>query len=276
MKNFKLVLNDLLKIFLLSAHLVIVFMSYLYGKIKHNLGTTILILLAFMTVVIAWLTYRHIVKESEETKKTGVTLQGRTDFYNIYFDDFDHAVVFKPKISFDQPWPEKASEFGEFSFFGLNPQVWLKILNESRHAITVSYIMGYMSFGSYTDKELIWHSYFEQGFREISKFPLFLEPQQEKIVIFSFPWPISGTLRDRLPKLTPDSLYTAPYLVNGYLRIMGRGMFGDPEGYEYELKNILIQDLTEQIGLDSIANGNIQLKAILSTGEYFTTNIPLP
>jgi hypothetical protein len=203
-------------------------------------------------------------------------LNARIDFYNIYFENFNYMEMLVPGDSWDQPWPETVPEPLKSRFFGLKPHVWLKIFNNSRHPITISHVRGYMSFGDYNGKEEIWHSCFEQGFGKMNRFPLFLQAEEERIVILPFTWPIRGTFVKRLPELTPDSLYTAPYLVNAYLSTMGRGMFGSPAGYEHELKNIFVRDLTEQIEAGPNTSGDIKLIVVLSTGEYFTTGIALP
>lgn len=275
MKNLKLAFH-LRKTLLSVMRPVFAFLSLLYRRLRRHPGQSIAIFLGLVTALLAWLTYQHIVRESEEAKKTTVVLQARIDFNNIYFSNFDYIEVFKPKISFDDPWPEKGSDLGEFRFFGLKPLVWLKILNESRHPITVSHVRGYMSFAKYTGKEHKWFEYFEQGLRERSRFPLFLQSQKEKIVILPFTWPITRAVREWLPKLTTDSLHTARYLVDAYFLSLGEGILGSPGTYQELLKDILVRDLNEQIGTDSSASGEIELKAILSTGEYFTTKIVLP
>lgn len=210
-------------------------------------------------------------------EKTNVLLQARIEFENIYFSNFDAFQVYDSKRSFEDGWPEKLSDLGKFRFFGLHPHVWLRIFNDSRHPTTVRYVTGYLQLGDYRSKLHTWHRYdYSNEFKDKKSFPLFLDSQQEKIVILPFTWPISETLKNVFPQLTPDSMYTAPHLVNAYLKSIGVSVFGHPAGYEHDLRNIFIQDLTEQVGADSSVTGRIVLSVVLATGEHFTTTITLP
>ena len=259
---------------MLLTRLVIQFFSYLCGRVKDHPGQTIVIILALLATIYTVLTYYHNVQESEEENKTAVTLEAQMDFSTIYFSNFHDLEVFRPKISWQDPWPEHGSDFGEFRWFGLHPLVSLKILNESKHPISVNHVKGCLSFGNYTGEDE-WSEYFKQGIGEKAIFPLFLQPHEERIVFLPLTWPITDAVKEWLPNLTPDSLYTARYLVSDYLRRKCTLIVGSPEVYGLFLKDILFQDLIEQIGSNSIATGNIELKVVLSTGEYFTENIVL-
>jgi hypothetical protein len=164
--------------------------------------------------------------------KIEVRLQSRLEFWNIYFSDFDDVRVSSSKISFQEPWPEKLSGLLKFRFFGLHPHAWLKIYNASNQPTTVSYIIGYMSFNGYSDT-IVCYRYNERDFDDQKWFPLYLESQKEVIVIVRIPWPISGSMKNKLPQLTPDSMYTAKYLATAYLSSMGQGVMGGPDEVIY-------------------------------------------
>lgn len=274
MKISKLVLKYISTAFISIVQRILAFFYYFYTTVRGHPVHSITIFIGITALIITSLNLYYNRQESKEEKKTEVTLRSRIDFNHIYFTNFDTIEVFEPKISWDEPWPEYASDMGEFRFFGLQPLVGLNIRNDSKHSISISYISGRIFFSNYI-KDRNWQEYFDQHLRKLSKFPLFVQPYEEKLILVPFTWPITKAVRERLPNLTTDSLHGARYLVDAYYRNQKIGIIAFETEYEKLLKDILVEDLNKQIGKDSKAISKIELKVILSTGEYFSTIVSL-
>jgi hypothetical protein len=210
---------------------------------------------------------------SSKDETIDIKLQIQTDFNNILFTKFDFIEIYDSKSI---GWTQKFADLGKSRYFGIHPHLCVRLFNGSRNPISISSMVGQLEYAGYIGDPIHWQEFNLNGFKGKELFPLYLNSQQEAIIILPFNWPISEELRERLPKLKADSLYPSMFLVQTYLQTKSIGMFGSPGGYGIEMHDILCKDLAEQMHVSDKATGKFTLIAVLSNNKQLSTSINLP
>ncbi len=210
-------------------------------------------------------------------KKPSIELHAGISFDKVYLDKFDNIETYDSKWDFSKGAPPNIRDLGKPRYFGLHPFIWLRVLNKGEQPATVRGVAGDLKFGSYYGSVTTFTRYRPVDLSRLESFPVFLNQQQEVIVVLEFPWPTSEDFKGRIERLHNDSIYSADIITEAYLEKTGNHVIGlTSEAYGMLLGDYLVADLRNQVHGDSTTKGQLELRVYLASGEFFDTSIKLP